>query len=204
MAVTNNGKYRRLSLTINRKLNGSLVTTDGFPKAHNITDAFGAFVAITNANLELLPDGQYTTRLNAFYAHLEAIYDFFDRGNVLNPSNGTDAVTCPLDNSVPEGIVVTSYGGSLTPVTGGTDSDHIEWSIFVSSPVTQDTPYQFEVAIEDRFGNTIRIEYLSGIIRSGQSSHISLDDNQYIYVPEVYTSGLSPISISTVLNSLQI
>lgn len=204
MAVTNNGKYRRLSLTINRKLNGSLVTTDGFPKVHNITDSFGSFAAITTANLELLPDGQYNTRLNAFYAHLESLYNFFDRSNVLNPSNGTDAVACPLDNSVPEGIIVTSYGASLAPVTSSMDSDHIEWSIFVSSPVTQDTPYEFQVAIKDRVGNTLRIEYLSGIIGIGQYGHVSINHDLFIYVPEVYNPSYSPISLETVPNSLQI
>lgn len=204
MAQTNNGKYRRLTLTVNRRVNGSLVTTDGFPKIHNITDAFGAYQAITSNDLETMTDGQYSTRLSAFYTHLEALYDFFNRNNVLNASNGTDAVTCPIDNSEPDPVVVQTFGASLQPIMGGTLDDHLSWFIYIASPAPQDLPYSFRVLISDINGNPLRYEYLNGIIPAGATFHDSANDNNYIYISEVYSSPGFVVVIETDNQSLVI
>lgn len=192
MALTNNTKFRRVELTINKKVNGSLESSVDFPKVHSITDLFGAFPAITEAALMSLTDAAYSARLTAFYDFLEQGYPFFLRNQVLNAASGTDAVLCPLDNSAAPVIGVTSFGAGMAPMNSSTYDNYLEWDIVIDQPAPQDIPYYFDVNLTDKNANIFRTERVHGIIPAGQTSHAS--GNLSIYIPEADDTMYAPVN----------
>jgi hypothetical protein len=202
MALTNNTKYRRITLTINKKVNGSVVTSGGFPKTHSIMDAFGSYTSLTLQQLQTITDAAFNLRLNDFYAFLEGLYFFFNRSFVLNAPSGTDAVLCPLDNSPSPVIQVVSVEAELLPVFGGSVNNYLVWSIIVAQPVTIDTPYQFRVLLTDEWNNPIRYEICYGIIKANQSSNYSNQDNFSTYIPEADLYG--PVNVVVDFDSIVI
>ena len=202
MALTNNTKFRRVDLVINKKVNGSLQTTGGFPKQHAITDAFAGYAAITQTVLATMPDSEYSLRLNAFYSHLETIYPFFDRSAVLNAPSGTDAVLCPLDNSpAPVQQVI------LPPVVefqvSAMGAYQLVWQVSLAQPAVTDTSYYFFAHVLDKSGNLLRVESLYGIIRQGTTTHQSMvNDSVFILIPEGYDPMYTPLSAEYVPGSM--
>lgn len=202
MALTNNTNYRKKTITINKKVDNVLQTTGGFPKVHSITEAFGSFPAITDTALSVMNTPDYTARLNAFYLFLETAYDYFDRDQVLNNAFGADAVLCPLDNSVPDPIVVASVHASMT-ANGTPKANHLSWIIMLTEDVTQDTPYTFEVDLEDAQGNLIRTLTVNGIIPAGDSTHTA-SNSEKIYIPEADDTDSGELIVYSSTSTVQI
>jgi hypothetical protein len=181
-----------------------LQTTGGFPKIHEIIDAFGTYPAITTANLEVLTDANYTTRLNAFYDFLETTYSFFSRGAVLNASSGTDQVLCPLNNTAAPVIsLASSPQMTLEPLFAAQADVYLTWFIQIDTVAPQDISYGFDMNIRDKNNNLLRTERLYGTIRQGNLTHDSYsDDGHYIYIPEADIPGLTPIILEYVPGSI--
>jgi hypothetical protein len=180
MALTNNTKLRKKTLTITKKINGSLVTVGGFPLTVSILNAFTSFAAITVEQFRTMNDADYLTRVNAFYTNLEAIYPFWNRSTVLNAYEETNAILCPLDNTAAPVLTVTSIYSSMTPVGSATTDNHLEWGINLDSVVSQDTPYFFDIEIYDKNNNLLRVETVFGIVLAGTDSHFSGLSSYYI------------------------
>lgn len=197
MSLTNNGKFRRYRLTVNKKINGSLQTTDGFPKIHELLDSFGSYPAITISQFEVLSDANYNFRLNSFYDFLETTYSFFTRNSVLNASNATDQVLCPLDNTAtPTVNIASDPQGSFQLLMGdqGQTISNLVWSIEIDSVAQQDISYSFSLNIRDKNNNILRNQIAYGIIRQGNTTHDSFaEDGDFIYFPEGEDSSLAPL-----------
>jgi hypothetical protein len=201
MALTNNTKFRRVNFTINKKVNGSLQTSGGFPKQHAVTEAFGAFAAITDQQLEVLTEADYTTRLNGFYDFLEQTYSFYNRSQNLVPASGTDATLCPLSNAATP-VYTINEPPQLGFFEDGNGGYNLVWSVETNDVVVQDVSYFFDANILDKNANLIRTERLYGIVRQGRGTHSSqVDDGHYIYVPEGQNPLLTPISVEYVNGS---
>jgi hypothetical protein len=200
MALTNNTKYRNKKITITKKLNGSLVTEGGFPLTISLLSAFTGYPALTETQFLELTDAAYTTRLNAFYTHLEATYSFYNRNTVQNPTSGTDAVSCPLDNSPAPVISVISIGGFLV---AGPDltSNYLGWTITIDQVAPIPISYFFDIAIKDKHGNLIRTETVNGIILAGLNEHSASDNNIAYYIAEADNASLTPLFIEAVNGS---
>ena len=201
MALTNNTKFRRRKLTINKKINGSIDTAGGFPVTVLITNAFPGYPALSDTEFQTLSDADYNTRLTAFYAHVQTLYPFWTPQTALNVSSGTDAVLCPIDNSASPVPVVQSVSAAFEPVNGGTLDDHLTWDIVLTEVVTQDTPYYFEVDLFDKNSNFLRTETVFGVILSGQSSHLATTERYYI--PEASDPAIGPLSATAKIATVQ-
>jgi hypothetical protein len=203
MALTNNTKFRRVDLVINKKVNGSLQTTGGWPKQHAITQAFATYPAITQTVLATMTESEYGFRLNAFYSHLESIYPFFDRSAVQNSPSGTDAVLCPLDNSpapAQQVIIPPTLEFLISPMGGY----QLVWQVSLALPAVTDTSFYFNAHILDKSGNLVRIETLYGIIRQGTTTHNSfVNDGVFILIPEGFDPMYAPLSVEYVPSSMQ-
>ena len=134
--LVNNGKYRRTTLTITKQVNGAAVNDTEWPKVHSILNAFGTYTAITEATFVTMSDTDYLTRLNAFYVHLEAMYNFFFSSQVSNDYNGADTILCPIpENKIYREIQLSSPPGESTVLgtcsitTGLTKYIDSTWSI---------------------------------------------------------------------------
>lgn len=197
--LVNNTKYRNITLTVQKRVNNVITETN----VYNLLAAFTGYALITEEQLATLTDAQYFARRDAFYAHVESLVTGFNRTMVINNSNGTDAVTCPLPGVIPTPITVNTFSGSMQPLSGGTLDDHLVWEITLSAVATRDITYSFDVLLKDLNGNPIRTESVYGIVRSGQTTHQSLDDGLAIYIPEVYQVGVGPdIIVETITASL--
>ncbi len=216
MSLNNNTKFRRTTLTINKKINEVVQTTEGFPLLVSILNGFTDptvglnYPLIIADNFALMTDSQYNNRLLAFYNYIEATYPFFLRANVIVAPSGTDALFCPLNNNPPP--VITAVGDPvifLEHIAGSTvnsivQDDYLTWFVQITAPVSQDVTYTFLVNIIDRDLNIFRSLLVTGRIRAGSVTHDSYaEDQDAIYIDEVYRADLSPITVVYVAGSLQ-
>lgn len=202
MALTNNTKFRRKKLTINKKVNGSIDTAGGFPVQLNVTSAFPGYAALTDAEFKVMTDADYNTRLSAFYAYVQTLYPFFSTADVLNAASGTDSVLCPLDNTASPTPTVLNVDALMAPVGGSTTDNHLEWGITLSDAVTQDTPYYFDIDIKDKNFNFIRTETVFGIILSGQIGHYAGPGEVY-YIAEADDLMVQPLNLTAKIETVQ-
>jgi hypothetical protein len=209
MALTNNTKFRRSTLTITKKVNGEVVTTGGFPLVVSILPGFTdpstttVYPTITANDFAVLTDGAYNARLLGFYNYLESVHPFFVRASVSNVSSGTNATVCPLSNAPSPTITFAGdpiIGGE--PLSGGTLDDHLTWTVSLIEPAPQDVFYYFDVRLKDRNSNIIRTISVNGTIRQGRITHDSYaDDGHAVYLPEAYDNLMAPISLEYVSGS---
>ena len=98
MAYVNNGEYRCKILTVNKKVEDESIP--GYPKEYNITSAFGAFSELTTEQFQQLSDGDYTTRLAAFYVYVDTQEGDIDSAGYTYAEGeepyGEDLVSCPI------------------------------------------------------------------------------------------------------------
>jgi len=196
MALTNNTDYRKKTITITKKVNGSMVTTGGFPITVSILSAFGAFPAIDVDAIRTMTSTDYNTRLNGFYDYLELTYPFWTRGTVLNNAFGTDAITCPLDNTPPSLPAVTEFGSSIQ--TSGSDV-LVTWFVQLAEISTQDVNFQMTVLITDAQGIVVKGEFVVGII---PAETLRYDNPSPLLIPEA--NGLVGCVTSIAPGSFQI
>lgn len=93
-----NGDFRRKVLTVTKALDSVLV--DGYPKDYDITDPFGSFIGLTDAEFAELSTVDYETRLASFLTYVEGeetglVTTDYPYASGYEP-NGTDAVSCPI------------------------------------------------------------------------------------------------------------
>jgi hypothetical protein len=198
MALTNNTGYRQKKLIINKKENGSLVTTGGFPIVMYITNGFPGHASLTDAEFRVMTDAAYNARLTAFYAHIQSIYPFFKIADALNPASGIDAASCPINNSTPANNPATTVTAGLDIPAGGTVADHLRWSIKLQRPVTIATGYTFQITIRDKSNNMLRTETVTGIIPAGSDTHLSTPAEKY-YISEASNPALTPLILTASL-----
>lgn len=203
MALTNNSKYRRIELTLTKKVNGSLQTAEGFPITVSLLPAFTdpatatVYPLITSLEFSQLTDGAYTARLNAFYNYLENTYSFFLRTVVSNLSNGTDIRVCPLDNTAAPALPsVVAITFELLALAFGSPAAALVWYISLSESSTLDLNYSFQIQIKDSLGNLLRTELANGIIPAGTVGYNGyLVDGDYLHLFEMedpaYASGIT-------------
>lgn len=202
MALTNNTKFRRSTLTINKKVNGVLQTSGGFPVTVSILNGFTdpatsqVYPTLTNEQFSLLSDPQYNTRLTAFYNYLENLYPFFQRTSVLNVSSGTDAVVCPLNNSpAPTLPTISSIFLSMLGISASGTSSYLGWVLSISEASTVDLNYSFQVEFKDNLNQTVRAVTVVGIIPAGITTLDSYSANgEAIYIIEVDTTQNGPLT----------
>jgi hypothetical protein len=191
MALTNNNKLRYKNLTIVKKVNGSVVTTDGFPLTISFLDAFSNFSSISVEVFQVMTNENYLQRLNSFYTHLETIYPFWLRSSLLNENEETNAIMCPLDNSLGPEPIFSNVFSSMAPANGGTTDNYLEWGINLTTNATADVPYFFDIDIYDKNDNIIRTETVFGIISKGNTSHYSGFNS--FYISEADDMSLQPL-----------
>lgn len=208
MALTNNTKFRRTTLTINKKVNGALVTTGGFPVTVSVLDSFTdpatsqVYAALTGEQFSLLSDPQYNARLTAFYNHLENTYSFFQRTSVQNTASGTDAVLCPLNNTVPAQPVISSINLEMIAISSSGLPNHLAWTIAISAPSTVDLNYNFNVEFKDTLNQTVRAITVTGIMPAGVTALDSYSSNgEAIYIIEADTTQHGPLNPTVVPGS---
>ena len=181
----NNGNFRNSVLTLVKRINGAVAP--GWPKSYNILNAFGSFPAITQQQFATITNGEYNARLTAFMAFVNNDNPEFDLAqiNIQGVAFGTDTVACPISNVAPAVPTVVQVGASMQPLTGGENDVWMDWSIRVSEPVTQPTPYFFDVEIRSVInGSVLNTVQVSGVIPAGSDRHDSRNDNYYIYISE--------------------
>lgn len=206
MALTNNTKFRRVTLTINKKVNGVLQTTGGFPVTVSILNGFTdpataqVYPLLTSEQFSLLSDPQYNTRLTAFYNHLENTYPFFQRTSVLNVSSGTDAVVCPLNNTPSPSLpTISSINLDMITVTAAGTPSYLAWVIVISEPATVDLNYKFDVRFTDSMSNIVRTITVTGIIPAGITSIDSYSAlGEATYIMEADTTSNGPLVPSVI------
>ena len=212
MALTNNTKYRRIELTLTKKVNGSLQTAQGFPITVSILLAFTdpatstVYPLLTQSEFVQLTDGAYNARLNAFYNYMENTYSFFLRTVVGNLSSGTDAVVCPLDNTpAPTLPTVVEISFTLLALSYGVTASALTWYISLTKPSTLDLNYSFQINIKNSAGAVLRTELANGIIPSGIIGYNGyLVDGDYLHLYELENPSYTGITYEVVPGTIQL
>ena len=89
-----NGKFRRLSVTINRLVAGVLTPGDGFPITESILQGFGESDLISEESLTMMNDIDFDLRADAFKSFLVSKYSFLSAADFDNTASGIDTVLC--------------------------------------------------------------------------------------------------------------
>lgn len=208
MALTNNTKFRRSTLTITKRVNGVVDTAGGFPLTVSILNGFTdpatatVYATITSQDFSTLTDAAYNARLTAFYNYLENQYSFFNRNSVINVANGTDAVVCPLNNTVALIPGIQSIQLDFIALTGTLEPSSLAWTIFLEAGATVDLNYSFMVQVNDSGGNALKQILVSGIIPAGVTSYNSYTvDGRAIYIEEAESPTFTPVAVNVVPGS---
>ena len=92
MGVVNTGMQRGTELTVAKKVGGVMV--NGYPKAYELTDAFGNYAAVTAEELAKLAVAEYKARLAAFKEYVDSV----ENGVTVNTDEAyvENLGTCPI------------------------------------------------------------------------------------------------------------